>query len=34
MPVISPGYVADSSWEPACTEFGCGVSVKLENAAA
>lgn len=30
----TPGYVADSSWEPACSKFGCGVSLKLENAAA
>lgn len=30
----TPGYVADSSWETACTEFGSGVSLKLENAAA
>lgn len=29
----TPGYVADSSWEPACSKFGCGVSLKLENAA-
>lgn len=30
----TPGYVADSSWEPACSKFGRGVSLKLENAAA
>lgn len=30
----TPGYVVDSIWETACTEFGCGVPLKLENAAA